>query len=154
MKDQINSQINEIGQQKTALIQKLNKALLKLDKVNQEKKDLSNDLLEMVKFVRDLQKAASGGDDIEGIVSAQMKRDFQKEKERNHRLQEELRRCEKERLRILERIKYLSGEKEVVIESVDGVKKTFKVTQINIENLLKSVEDQKGRLISDEEMVR
>ena len=30
----------------------------------------------MVKFVRDLQKAASGGDDIEGIVSAQMKRDF------------------------------------------------------------------------------
>ena len=97
---------------------------------------------------------SSGGDDIEGIVSAQMKRDFQKEKEMNHRLQEELRRCEKERLRILERIKYLSGEKEVVIESVDGVKKTFKVTQINIENLLKSVEDQKGRLISDEEMVR
>ena len=72
----------------------------------------------------------------------------------NHRLQEELRRCEKERLRILERIKYLSGEKELVIESVDGVKKTFKVTQINIENRLKSLEDQKGRLVSDEEMVR
>lgn len=68
----------------------MNKALLKLDKINQQKKDLSNDLLEMVKFVRDLQKAASGGDDIEGIVSAQMKRDFQREKEMNARLQEEL----------------------------------------------------------------
>ena len=54
----------------------------------------------------------------------------------------------------MERIKYLSGEKEVVIESVDGVKKTFKVTQINIENLLKGVEDQKGRLVADEEMIR
>lgn len=65
-----------------------------------------------------------------------------------------MRRCEKERLRILERIKYLSGEKELVVESVDGVKKTFKVTQINIENLLKSLEDQKGRVVSDEEMIR
>ena len=65
-----------------------------------------------------------------------------------------MRRCEKERLRILERIKYLSGEKELVVESVDGVKKTFKVTQINIENLLKSLEDQKRRVVSDEEMIR
>ena len=61
----------------------MNKALLKLDKITQQKKDLSNELLEMVKFVRDLQKAASGGDDIEGIVSAQMKRDFQREKDMN-----------------------------------------------------------------------
>ena len=83
VKDSLNGQLNEIGEQKTALIQKLNKALLKLDKINQEKKQLSLDLLEMVKFVRDLQKAASGGDDIEGIVSAQMKRDFHREKEMN-----------------------------------------------------------------------
>ena len=54
----------------------------------------------------------------------------------------------------MERIKYLSGEKEVVIESVDGVKKTFKVTQINIENLLTGLEDQKVRLVADEEMIR
>lgn len=94
----------------------------------------------MVKFVRDLQKAASGGDDIEGIVSAQMKRDFQREKELNNRLQEELKRCEKERLRILERIKYLSGEKEIVVETTDGVKKTFKVTQVNIERMLNTLD--------------
>ena len=50
----------------------------------------------------------------------------------NFRLKEELQRCEKERLRLLERIKLLSGEKEIEVENVDGVKRTFKVTQINI----------------------
>ena len=36
------------------MIQKLNKALVKLDKVNELKKDIGNKLLEQVKFVRDL----------------------------------------------------------------------------------------------------
>ena len=54
VKDGIMDQINEVSEQKTALIQRLNKALLKLDSINQAKKTLSNDLLEMVKFVRDL----------------------------------------------------------------------------------------------------
>ena len=102
---------NKVEEEKTALIQKLNRALLKLDKQNEAKKDLSEKLLQMVKFVRDLQRAASSGDDIEGVVSSQMKTDFKREKELNQRLSEELQRCEKERLRLLERIKLLSGEK-------------------------------------------
>ena len=61
-----------------------------------------------------------------------MKVEFQREKELNFRLKEELQRCEKERLRLLERIKLLSGEKEVEIENTDGIKRTFKVTQVNI----------------------
>ena len=61
-----------------------------------------------------------------------MKVDFQREKELNQRLKEELERCEKERLRLLERIKLLSGEKEIEVESKDGARRTFKVTQINI----------------------
>lgn len=85
-----------------------------------------------MKFVRDLQRAASNGDDIEGVVSVQLKTDFQREKELNLRLREELQRCEKERLRLLERIKLLSGEKEIEVENTDGVRRTFKVTQINI----------------------
>lgn len=76
--------------------------------------------------------AASSGDDIEGVVSTQMKVDFQREKELNKRLKEELQRCEKERLRLLERIKLLSGEKEIEVSNTDGVRRTFKVTQINI----------------------
>ena len=126
------AQIRAIEEEKTVLIQKLNKALIKLDKQNQTKRELGEKLLEQVKFVRDLQRAASNGDDIEGVVSTQMKTDFQREKELNFRLKEELQRCEKERLRLLERIKLLSGEKEIEVENVDGVKRTFKVTQINI----------------------
>ena len=126
------AQIRAIEEEKTVLIQKLNKALIKLDKQNQTKRELGEKLLEQVKFVRDLQRAASNGDDIEGVVSTQMKSDFQREKELNFRLKEELQRCEKERLRLLERIKLLSGEKEIEVENVDGAKRTFKVTQINI----------------------
>ena len=36
------------------MIQKLNRALVKLDKMNSYKKDIGSKLLEQVKFVRDL----------------------------------------------------------------------------------------------------
>ena len=61
-----------------------------------------------------------------------MKVEFQREKELNFRLKDELKRCEKERLRLLERFKLLSGEKEIEVENADGVRRTFKVTQVNI----------------------
>ena len=54
VKQELMSQIRSIEEAKTALIQKLNKALIKLDKQNQAKRDLGEKLLEMVKFVRDL----------------------------------------------------------------------------------------------------
>jgi len=82
----------------------MNKALIKLDRQNATKRELGEKLLEQVKFVRDLQAASANGDDISGVVSVQMKTDFQREKELNFRLSEELQRCEKERLRLLERI--------------------------------------------------
>lgn len=107
----------------------------------------------MVKFVRDLQRAASSGDDIEGVVSTQMKTDFKREKELNQRLSEELQRCEKERLRLLERIKLLSGEKQVVLESTDGMKRTFKVTKININRILDELRAAKSTLSQNEELV-
>ena len=119
-------------EEKTNLIQKMNRALIRLDKQNTAKRELGEKLLEQVKFVRDLQLAASNGDDIAGVVSTQMKIDFQREKELNQRLKNELQRCEKERLRVLDRIKMLSGEKEIEIEHTDGVRRTFKVTQVSI----------------------
>ena len=128
VKAELMSQIQSLDEQKTELIQKLNRALIKLDKQNTEKRELGEKLLEMVKFVRDLQKAASNGDDIDGVVSTQMKVEFQREKELNFRLKDELKRCEKERLRLLERFKLLSGEKEIELENTDGKRRTFKVT--------------------------
>lgn len=54
----------------------MNKALIKLDKQNSTKRELGEKLLEQVKFVRDLQIAASKGDDIGGVISDQLKSDF------------------------------------------------------------------------------
>jgi len=64
-----------------------------------------------------------------------MKEEFRKEQQINHRLQEEIKRAEMDRQRIVEQIKLLSGEKEITVQTSDGLNKTFKVTQVNI-NLL------------------
>ena len=69
VKSQLMDQINTIEEEKTALIQKMNKALIQLDKQNSTKRELGEKLLEQVKFVRDLQIAASKGDDIGGVIS-------------------------------------------------------------------------------------
>lgn len=66
-------------QEKTELLQKLNTALIKLDKLNTKTREMSNLLVEKIKFVRDLQKATTGGDDIENIISTQMKEEFRRE---------------------------------------------------------------------------
>ena len=153
VKGEVFDQIQTIREEKIELIQKLNNALIKLDKMNSSKKDIGNKLLEQVKFVRDLQRAAANGDDISGIVSIQMKSDFQREKDLNRRLQEELKKCEQERLRILQRIKLLSGEKEVVISSSDGLQKTFKVTQVNIQSLIDDLNHSKDKVAGNEQLV-
>jgi len=68
-------------------------------------------------------------------------------------LREELQRCEKERLRLLERIKLLSGEKEIEVESGDGIKRTFKVTQINIQRILDDLRAHKDTAQANEQLV-
>lgn len=79
IKDELNNQVTEVEQQKVDIMQKLNHALVKLDKLNSQNREQSNLLVERIKFVRDLQKATSDGDDVEGIVSKQMKEEFRKE---------------------------------------------------------------------------
>lgn len=115
IKDELNNEVSEVELEKTELIQKLNTALVKLDKLNTRNREMSNLLVEKIKFVRDLQKATTGGDDIENIISVQMKEEFRREQQINHRLREEIKRCEMDRLRIMERIKLLGGEKEIVV---------------------------------------
>ena len=114
-KQELLLQTRSMEEAKTNLIQKLNKALIQLDKQNEVKRELNDKLLEQVRFVRDLQIAASKGEDIGSIVSDQMKSDFQREKELSDRLKEELAHCEKERISLLNRIKLLSGEKEIEV---------------------------------------
>jgi len=72
-----------------------------------------------------------------------MKTDFWREKELNQRLKEELQRCEKEKLRLLQRIKLLSGDKVIEVENADGMKRTFQVTNVNIQRILDQLKSSK-----------
>ena len=69
VKDNLENQMDEVEQEKIELVQRLNDALIRLDKVNSSKRELSNELVEKIKFVRDLQKATHLGDDIDSCVS-------------------------------------------------------------------------------------
>ena len=44
-----------------------------------------------------------------------------------------------DRMKILERIKLLGGEKEVIVINQDGMKKTFRVTTVGIDNLVHDI---------------
>ena len=50
-----------------------------------------------------------------------------------------------ERLKILERINVLTGEKEVIVVNSDGMKKSYKVTTVSIQRLL----DEMKRVINE-----
>ena len=121
--------------------------------MNSSKRELSNQLVEKIKFVRDLQKASGEGQDIDSCVSHQMKAEFKREQQMNTQLREELKRCEMERLKILERIKLLSGEKEVVVIQTNGMRKTYKVTTIGIERLLEDLKYFKDEILTNESIL-
>lgn len=100
---------------KLGLIQKLNDALVQLDKLNQEKLSLSNKLIELLKFIREISRETQKADGVEalgGVVSQQVRDELRQEKERTHHIKEELKRAELERMRLLERLGELgvSGE--------------------------------------------
>lgn len=53
--DQVLDTLN-LQNDKIVLIQKLNEKLMELDGINQQKKDLNQKLLEMIKHVREMQR--------------------------------------------------------------------------------------------------
>lgn len=56
IKDSYEVQVQKLETDKLQLIQKLNDALVQLDRLNQEKSQISEKLIEMLKFVRDMQR--------------------------------------------------------------------------------------------------
>ncbi|CDW80517.1 UNKNOWN [Stylonychia lemnae] len=109
IKDTYENQVQILETDKLQLIQKLNDSLLQLDKLNQEKATLSNELIEILKFVRDMQRETQKGEDLGGVVSDELRSELRSEKELSHQLKEDLKAAELERLRILQRIKELSS---------------------------------------------
>lgn len=56
IKDNYENQLNVLESDKLKLISKLNDELVALDKLNYEKSQIGNSLIEQIKFVRDLQR--------------------------------------------------------------------------------------------------
>ena len=43
----------------------------------------------------------------------------------------------------------MSGEKEIVLENGDGIQKSYKVTQVNIQRLIDDLRDNKNKMEND-----
>ena len=54
----------------------------------------------------------------------------------------------------MEKLKLLTGEREIVIENSNGVTKTYQVTEVNIKDLLNELRLSKTTIAQNEELVR
>lgn len=65
---------------------------------------MSAQLIEMIKFVRDLQRETTKGEDLNSVVNDDLRSELRSEKELSHQLKEDLKNAEMERVRILTKI--------------------------------------------------
>ena len=86
-----------LQKEKGDLIRRLNDSLMELDVLNEEKRKIHDSLIEQTKFVRDLDAATGGGDDLNGLVSLDIKLAHKKEKALHKQLDAQLQKAELER---------------------------------------------------------
>ena len=120
IKDTYENQLSVLETDKLSLIQRLNDALVALDRLNQEKGVLSAKLMELLKFVREVTRETQKGDDLNGVVSDELKSEYKNGKELTFALKEGLKRAEIERLRVLNKLAELEQLRcGLTIESTD-----------------------------------
>ena len=88
LRDEMDDQIQEMKNQQAELRQKVEDALAKLKKYNNQKGELSAKLADQMQFVRDLQKAsgAAGLEDLDTVASKELTEEFKREKELSSQL--------------------------------------------------------------------
>jgi len=102
IKEDYDTQVNKLEQEKLGLIKKLNEALLELDRLNQEKGELNDRLLSVFKFNRDVERQTLRSDDLTMVVDESLREELRQEKHRGVHLREQIRAGEEERLRCRE----------------------------------------------------
>ena len=65
---------------------------------------MSSKLIEIIKFVRDLSRETTKGEDLNSVVNDDLRSELRSEKELSHQLKEEMKTAEMERVRILTKI--------------------------------------------------
>jgi valyl-tRNA synthetase len=91
--------------------------MIELDQMNAEKRALSQQLLDKIKFVRSLQAELGTADngDINEMIDKDLEESFKKEKHLNVQLKEKLKECEMEKLQIIEQLDLLEAKQEVTV---------------------------------------
>ncbi len=82
IKDDLNNEVMNLNTEKTSLIQELNKRLVELDRINEEKRDLSSKLIIQIRFIRDLQGSLGTADNgnIHDIIDKDIESKFREVK--------------------------------------------------------------------------
>ena len=82
IKDDLNNEVMNMKTEKTSLIQELNKRLVELDRINEEKRDLSSKLIIQIRFIRDLQASLGTADNghIHDIIDKDIESKFREVK--------------------------------------------------------------------------
>ena len=114
--------VNDLDNQKLDLIQRLNKKLMELDRVNEDKRSLNDQLLKQIKFVREMQTQLGTDDNtnVADIIDKNSEELLREEKRRGVQLREQVKELDLERKEILDQLKLLQGDKDVTIVRRDG----------------------------------
>jgi hypothetical protein len=139
VKEGFDQGISDIEQEKFTLIKKLNENLIVLDKMNEEKRLLSTQLINQIKFVRQLQSSLGTADNghIAEVIDKDLEHQFKKEKHLNIQLKEKLKECEYEKERIREQLKFLQAQKDVVVVTKTGTAMDIETSSMNINEMLR-----------------
>ena len=78
----------------------MNDTIAELDRLNQEKGDLTNRLLSVFKFNRDVERQTLRSDDLLYVVDDSLKEELRSEKQQGVCMREQLKFMEMERVRI------------------------------------------------------
>lgn len=82
IKDQFDLDAQRIETDKLLLVKRLNEHLLQLDKLNEEKRTLSQKLIDQIRFVRDLQSQLGTADNghVTEVIDKDLENQFRREK--------------------------------------------------------------------------
>jgi hypothetical protein len=131
-KDDVNYAELDIDQ----LNKELTARLLELDDINVNRRELSQTLIDRIRFVRDLQAQLGTADngEIKDIIDKDMERQFRIEKQTNLQLRERIKAEKTEKESISREIEYLLSQKDVTFVSRDG-------NQLNLNRVAMSIDD-------------
>ena len=137
--DKLESDLSGVKNEQFLLVKKMNEKVKELDQLNGEKRTLSAKLIEQIKFVRSLQAQLGTSDNghITEVIDKELEEKFRKEKHLNVQLKEKLKECELEKLRIVEQLKLLEGQKEVTVVTKSDNHVDLDKASMNIDDMLR-----------------